>query len=210
MITAVSGSLHIHDGLHIARLHLHEDGNTHLSINLFQFVDDSMFCQILHPYVNRCDDVGTIDGIQYRDVHILIQDLPAMHQTICATKNRVIRQFETILGTVLGTKHITNGALGQRSEGTTARIELFPMESAFVFRQREERQVLHLAEGVIINTFLPNRPVQGSDGSHFLTVDLSHDHLIMTFRQSGLELCSGTLGEYLVQTITQTVEFLHP
>ena len=85
VITTVSGTLHVHDGFHITRLNLHEDGHTHLTVDFFQFIDDGMFGQILHPHIYRRDDVGTIDGVQHWDVHILIQDLPAMHQSVRTT-----------------------------------------------------------------------------------------------------------------------------
>ena len=133
-----------------------------------------------------------------------------MHQTVGTTEERVVGEFQTILGTILGAKHIADGALGQRSEGTTARIILLPVEATPVFRQREERQTLHLTERVVVDTARPDGPVQGSDGTDFLATDLAHEHFVVTFRQFHFELSYRTLWKYLVQPLTQAVELLHP
>ena len=138
IIPSVAAPFHVHNGFDITRLHLHQDGHAHLTVDLFQFVDDSMLCQILHPNVNGGHHIRSVNRIQHGDVHILIQNFPAMHQTVGSTEDGIVGKFQAILGTILGSKHISDGALGQRSERSAARVELFPMEAAPVFRQREE------------------------------------------------------------------------
>lgn len=52
--------------------------------------------------------------------------------------------------------------------------------------------------------------MQGTDGTDFPTANLTHNHLVVTFRQSHFELCRRTGREYLVQTFAEAVELLHP
>ena len=169
-----------------------------------------MLCQILHPNVNGGHHIRSVNRIQHGDVHILIQNFPAMHQTVGSTEDGIVGEFQAILGTILGSKHISDGALGQRSERSAARVELFPMEAAPVFRQREEGKTLHFAERIVVDASVPNGEVQGTDSTNLLTTYLTHNHLVVAFRQSKLELFCRTIWEYLVQTLAEAVELLHP
>ena len=113
VIPSVTTPFHIDDGFNIARLYFHQDSDAHLTINLFQFINDGMLSQILHTHIDGSHDIGTIDRVQDGNIHILVQHLPTVHHTIGSTEDRVKREFETILCTVFRTKHIANGALSQ-------------------------------------------------------------------------------------------------
>ena len=162
VVLSVGSSFHIHDGLDVARLHLHQDGDAHLTADLLQLVDDGVLRQVLHPHVDGGHNIGTVDGIQHGDIHILVQHLTAMHQTIGTTQDGVVGELEAVLRTVLRTEHIADGALCQRTEWPATGVILLPVEAAPVFRQREERQRLHLAERVVVDASGPDCPVAGT------------------------------------------------
>ena len=179
VVLSVEPPFHIHDGLDVARLHLHQDGDAHLTADLLQLVDDGVLRQVLHPYVDGGHNIGTVDGIQHGDIHILVQDLTTMHQTVGSTQDGVEGEFEAVLRAVLRTEHIADGALCQRTEGTAAGVILLPVEAAPVFRQREERQCLHLAERVVVDASGPDCPVAGTHTSVALYFLLSLHEILL-------------------------------
>ena len=61
IVFAVFCTAHVDDGFHIACLHFHQDGHTHLTANLLQFVDDRPFCQVLHAHVDGGHNVAAVD-----------------------------------------------------------------------------------------------------------------------------------------------------
>ena len=135
VIFTILCTLHVHDGFHIACLHFHQDGHTHLTVYEFQLVDESALSQILHTYIDGGHDVCAINGRKHGDIEVFAKYLTTMHQTVGTSQDRVIRQFQTVFRTILGTKHITHCTLGQRAERTTTGIIFLPMETALVFRQ---------------------------------------------------------------------------
>ena len=62
MEIAITAFLHVDNGLHVARLHLHDDGDTHQCVNLAEFIQQSLFCYVLHVDVERGDDVAAVNG----------------------------------------------------------------------------------------------------------------------------------------------------
>ena len=138
IVFAVVCPLHVYDGLHIACLHLHEDGHTHLAVDEFQLVDEGAFCQILHTHIDGCHDVSAVDGREHGDVEVLAEHLTTVHHTVGTTQDGVVRQFQTVLGTVLGNVHIADGTSGQRTERALTGIEGLPVETTLSDRLTED------------------------------------------------------------------------
>ena len=170
---------------------------------IFQLVDESLLRQVLHAYVNGGHYICAVNGVEHGYVHILVQDLSAVHQAVSAAQLLVKGQFQSVLCTVLGTKHISNSTRGECGEGLAAGIIFFPVEAALVYALTEDGQLAHLAERVIIYTFRPYSPVAGTHSAVLL-------NLVLALKQMGLELRSRLLGEYLVQSVADAVDLLRP
>ena len=181
IILTVVCPLHVHNSLHIARLHLHEDGHTHLAIDKFQLVDQGALRQILHAHIDGGHDVCAIHGREYRDVEVFAEHLTTMHHTVGATQDGVVRQLQTVLGAVLGNVHIADGTSGQRSERTLAGVEGLPVESALSDGFAEDRQFVYFTERVVVHAPAPHGPMARANRTvlHYLSLAL---------QQVGLEL----------------------
>ena len=87
VVFAIFCALHVHDGLHITRLHFHQDGHTHLTINEFQLVDKGAFSQILHTHIDGRHDVCAINRREHGDIEVFTEHLTTMHQSVGATED---------------------------------------------------------------------------------------------------------------------------
>ena len=200
VVFAITCTLHIHDGLHIARLYLHQDSHAHLSVYLwvFQLLNQGALGNILHTYIDGGYDIATINGCQDGNVEVFLEHLSTMHQSVGTTKLLVEGQFQTVLCTVNLTIEVANGTTGEGGEGLTTGVELLPVEAALIGTLPEDGQHAHLTEGVIVDTTWPDGPVTGTHRTILL-------YFLLAFEQMGLELSSRFPGEYLVQSVADAV-----
>ena len=87
-ILAVRHPEHIDNSLHVARLHLHQDGHAHLGIHLWQLhlLDEGTLGQVLHTHIDGRHDVGTVHGRYLGDIHNLVEYLLTMHQSVLSAQ----------------------------------------------------------------------------------------------------------------------------
>ena len=77
-IVALAVSFHVDDGFHVAGLHFHHDGYSHVGTYVLQHVYEASFCQVLHAHVDGCNDVGAVDRRRVCDVEKLVHHLAAV------------------------------------------------------------------------------------------------------------------------------------
>ena len=174
-VLAVETFLHVDDSLHVTRFHVHDDSHTDASVDFLQLIDDGALSDVLHLHIYGRHDVGTVDRRCIGDIQILRPHFPPMDDTVRTAEDGVVLQFESASGRIFRAEHIADGALGQRTEGTPAGVELLPVETALELRQPEHRQVLNLGEGAVVDALVPYRPVLAA--------------LVMALGEVGLELC---------------------
>ena len=183
VVFTVSSPLHVHDGLHVARLHFHEDGYAHLPVHEFQFINEGTLCQILHRHINRGHDVCSVNRCKDGDIEVFAEHLTTMHQTVGTTEFLVECQLQSVFRTVNLTEKVSDGTSSQRCEGLTTGIVFLPVETSFIDRFLEDRQFADLAERVIVDASFPDGPVARAYRA------VLH-HLVFAFQQMALEFCS--------------------
>ena len=77
--------LHVYNGLNISCLYLHNNGYTCVPADLFELVNNSPFCQVLHVYINGGDDVAAIDRWRVGNIQVFIQHFSPADDTRCAS-----------------------------------------------------------------------------------------------------------------------------
>ena len=114
-ILSVTHASHIDNGLHVARLNLHQDGHAQVGIHFGQLhlLNQGTLGQVLHVHVDGCHDVSTVNRWNLRDVHHLVEHLLAVLHTIVTTQQRVERQFYAATGRVNLAEHDAHRALCQ-------------------------------------------------------------------------------------------------
>lgn len=90
IILVVLGTLHIHNGFYVARLHLHENSYTHLAVHEFQFVGQGAFCQVQHTHIDGCHNVCPIYQRHYWDIEVFAEYFATMHQAVGTTQDGVV------------------------------------------------------------------------------------------------------------------------
>ena len=161
-VLAVDALFHVDDGFNVARLHLHDNGHAHVTVDFAQFVDDGSLGQILHAHVYGGHNIGSSDGRCVHDVQKFIEHFPAVLDAIGAPQQRVVRKFDAAprcAAVVHGGIHVAHGSPGQCAVGPLARVQLVAMESALELRQPEHGQLFHLGERVIVDALRPYGPV---------------------------------------------------
>ena len=213
-ILTVGTFLHVHDGLDVARLHLHHDGHAHITVNEFQLVDDGTLGKILNTHVDGRDDVGTVHRRRVHDVKPLVEHLAAVNDSILSAQDAVVAQLKSEAGRVFAAEHGADGTACGRAERTLAGVELLNKETTFerrphdkltvvglrIERHVEDRQSSHLREGVEVHAIVPDGPVARAHLAVLL-------HLTATFLQMFAESFRRLLGEYLAQAEADGVEF---
>ena len=158
-IFAVGTARHVDDGLHVARLHFHEDGHAQVAADELQLVDDGTLGQVLHGNVDGGHDVIAVDGGFVDNLHAAVEHLLHVYDAVFAAQERVERQFQSAACRVDGAKHVAYGALSQRAEGASAGVERVVVEAALILAESEDRQFVHFAELVVGDAVGPDGPV---------------------------------------------------
>ena len=192
-VLAVEAFLHVDDSLNVARLDIHDNGNTDTSVDLTKLIDNCSLGNILHLHVDGRYYVSTVDRLSIGYVQILVEHLPSVDYSVGTTENGVIVELQSAPCRVLSAIHVADGALSQRAERTPTGVELLPVESALELRQIEHRQSLHLGECTIVDAVVPNRPVLA--------------HLPVSLFEVSLESRSRLRREYMVQSLRDGVNF---
>ena len=127
---------HVDDGLDVACLHFHDDGDAQLAVHLraLQHVKERALCEVLHVDVDGGYDVTAVDGQCHGNVHEFVQHLATSCDAWRATQDGVIPLLQPKIGGVGGHHRAADGALCQGAKGTTAGVVFFLVEATLVAR----------------------------------------------------------------------------
>ena len=184
-VFAVYTFLHVHYGLDVACGHLHDYCHSYVAVNLLQLLYDGAFGQVLHPYVNSGDDVGTIDRWSVHDVEELVQHLPSVYESVGTSQYGVVSQLQSASGRVLCTEHVAERTTGQRAVRALAGVVLLSMKSAGKLSHLDDGQLLYFLIGVVVHAPVPYRPMAF--------------HVVVALLQVLLECRCRLLGKYGVK-----------
>ena len=121
-----------------------------------------------------------------------------MHQTISPSKDRIVRQLQTIFSTVLCAKQVAYRSLSQRTERSATRIVWFPVKPAFIYFLPKDREFPHFTKSIIVDSSWPYCPVTGPHCSIL-------QNQILAFQQMPFELFRRPAGENLIKLIRDTI-----
>jgi len=144
LVIVVVGTLrHVDDGFDVAGLHLHHDSHAHIGVDESQLLEQCAFGEVLHRHVDSSDDVGAVLRRRIRDVEISVQHLASVPYALYASKERVVREFESALCGILCAEHLSDGAACERTVRQFASVMLLPVETALIGFQTEHGQTPH-------------------------------------------------------------------